>query len=480
MKRTILYSLIIILIVSSCKVGPDYQRPVLTTPDTFRFDSISTAKDTIINLKWWELFQDKELIALIDTALKNNPDVLIAASRIEEARAVVGYNKSDMWPSFGYDGSASRMQNNIPSLNISGPFNSFSGAANVAWELDFWGKFRRATEAAQDELLASGYGHRAVQISLISSVASTYFRLLDFDARLEISEMTMESRKESLRIIGERFNKGIVPEIDMNQAEIQEAIAAAAIPFYERMVAQTENALSILLGDNPGRIKRTRKLREELIPPDIPSGIPSAILERRPDINQAEQMLAAQNARIGVAVAMRFPSISLTGMLGAASTDLTSIATGDALIWSFGAGIVGPVFQFGKNKRRVDIERQRFYQDSIYYFKTVLQAFREVEDALVEIQTLDKQSSAIERQMKAAENAAMLSAERYNGGVTSYLEVLDSERSKFNAQLAATEAYQQYLNAFVFLYKALGGGWISKEEMKQAEEAANQNNQSNK
>jgi multidrug efflux system outer membrane protein len=167
---------------------------VLTTPDTFRFDSISTTKDTIINLKWWELFQDKELIALIDTALKNNPDVLIAASRIEEARAVVGYNKSDMWPSFGYDGSASRIQNNIPSLNISGPFNSFSGAANVAWELDFWGKFRRATEAAQDELLASGYGHRAVQISLISSVASTYFRLLDFDARLEISEMTMESR----------------------------------------------------------------------------------------------------------------------------------------------------------------------------------------------------------------------------------------------------------------------------------------------
>ena len=476
MKQNIIYSLFIILMISSCKVGPDYQRPVLSQPDTFRYDSISTAEDTIINVKWWELFQDEELRAFIDTSLKYNPDVLIAASRIEEARAVVGYNKADMWPSFGYDGSALRMQNNMPSLGITGPFSSFSGVANVAWELDFWGKFRRSTEAARDELLASGYGHRAVQISLISSVASIYFRLLDFDSRLEISKMTLESRKESLRIIRERFDKGIVPEIDLNQAEIQEAIAAAAVPFYERMVAQTENAMSILLANNPGKINRTHTLRDELVPPKIPSGIPSAVLERRPDINQAEQLLAAQNARIGVAVAMRFPSISLTGMLGAASSDLTTITTGDALIWSFAGGIVGPIFQFGKNKRRVDIERQRMYQDSLYYFKTVLQAFREVEDALVEIQTLKKESGARERQMTAAENAAMLSAKRYNGGVTSYLEVLDSERSKFNAQLASSEVYQQYLNAYVFLYKALGGGWISEEEMKQAGKNANKNN----
>jgi len=479
MKQNIIYSLIVILIIltiSSCKVGPNYQRPLTTSPTTFRFDSISTQEDTIINLKWWELFQNKELAALIDTALKYNPDVLIAASRIEEARAVVGYNKADQWPSIGYDGSGARMQNNMPALGISGPYNNFSGAANLAWELDFWGKYRSATDAARAELLASNFGHRAVQISLISSVASTYFQLLDYDARLEISKMTMESRGESLRIIGERFDKGIVPEIDLNQAEIQEAIAAASIPFHKRLVAQTENALSILLGNNPGTIKRSRKLRDEVIPPEIPSGIPSAVLARRPDINQAEQILASQNARIGVAVAQRFPSISLTGMLGAASTDLSTITTGDALIWSVGGGIVGPIFQFGKNKRRVDIERQRFYQDSLYYVQTILQAFREVEDALVEIQTLNEESVARERQMAAAENAAMLSTERYNGGVTSYLEVLDSERSKFNAQLSATEVYQLHLNAYVFLYKALGGGWISEEEMKQAEEATNQTN----
>jgi multidrug efflux system outer membrane protein len=404
---------------------------------------------------------------------------LIAASRIEEARAVVGYNKADQWPAIGYDGSGSRQQINLSQLGINEPFNSFSGTATLAWELDFWGKYRRATEAARAELLATDFSHRAVQVSLISSVASTYFLLLDYDARLEISKMTMESRKESMRIIEERYNEGIVPEIDLNQAQIQEAIAAAAIPFYERLVAQTENALSILLGNNPGIIKRSKKLKDEVIPPEIPSGIPSTILARRPDINAAEQLLAAQNARIGVAVAQRFPSISLTGMLGAASNDLSTITTGDALIWSVGGGIVGPIFQFGKNKRRVDIERQRFYQDSLYYVNTVLQAFREVEDALIEIQTLNRESIARDRQMAAAENASMLSFERYDGGVTSYLEVLDSDRSKFNAQLAATEVYQMYVNSFVFLYKALGGGWISEEEMKQAEAAAaaNQTNQ---
>ncbi|MCD4683557.1 MAG: TolC family protein, partial [Bacteroidales bacterium] len=237
---------------------------------------------------------------------------------------------------------------------------------------------------------------------------------------------------------------------------------------YERLVAQTENALSILLGNNPGKIERAHTLKDELIPPEIPSGIPSTVLARRPDINQAEQMLIAQNARIGVAVAMRFPSINLTGMLGAASSDLSTLVTGDALVWSMGAGIVGPIFQFGKNKRRVDIERQRMYQDSLYYVQTILQAFREVDDALIEINTLERESIARQRQIAAAENAAMLSQERYDGGVTSFLEVLDSERSKFNAALAASEVYQMYLNAYVFLYKALGGGWISEEEMNQA------------
>jgi multidrug efflux system outer membrane protein len=475
MKQNIIYSFFLILAITSCKVGPKYQRPEVKTPGAFRFDMASTQADTLINLKWWELFQDKDLEALIDTALIINQDVLIAASQIEEARAVLGYNKADLWPSLGYDGSGARSKVNIPSLGVTDPFNNFQGAASLAWELDFWGKFRRSTEAARAELVASEYGQRAIQVSLISEIANTYFLLLDFDSRLQISNKTLDSRKESLRIIRERFNEGIVAEIDLNQAEIQEAIAAASVPYFERLVAQTENALSILVGFNPGPILRSRTLRDQVIPPEIPSGIPSAVLARRPDINQAEQYMIAQNARIGIAVAMRFPSISLTGMFGAASSDLSNLLTNESMIWSVSGGIVGPIFQFGKNKRRVDIEGQRFYQESLYYVKTILQAFREVDDALVEIQTLDKESSARERQMAAAQNAADLSHERYDGGVTSYLEVLDSERSKFDAELAASQTYQQYLNAYVFLYKALGGGWLSSAEEKafiQAQQAA--------
>ena len=469
MNHKIIYTIIVLVILASCKVGPNYKQPVVDSPDLFRFDSVSTAADTVINLKWWELFGDEGLKQLIDTALVYNQDVLMAASRIEEARAVLGYNRADLWPSLGYDGTAGRSKMNIPSIGVTDPFNNFQGAATLAWELDFWGKFRRSTEASRAELLASEYGMRSVQVSLISDIAAVYFLLLDYDARLNISRKTLNSRKESLRIIQERYNEGIIPEIDLNQAEIQEAIAAASVPFYERLVAQTENALSVLTGVNPGPVIRNTTLRDQVIPPEVPSGIPSAVLARRPDISQAEQYVVAQNARIGVAVAMRFPSISLTGMFGAASNDLSNILNNESMIWSVSGGILGPIFQFGKNKRRVDIERERFYQDSLMYVRTILQAFREVEDALVEIRTLDNESDARERQMAAAQNAAGLSHARYDGGVTSYLEVLDSERSKFEAELAASQTYQQYLNAYVFLYKALGGGWISEEEMKEVQ-----------
>ncbi len=467
MKQNILFILLVLLAAAGCKVGPDYKRPELATPDGYRFDSISTAADTILNLKWWEMFQDEELKALIDTALTYNQDVLAAASRIEEAMAVVGYTKADLWPNFGYNGSGSRQQLNLQGIAES-PFNTFGANANVAWELDFWGKIRRSTEAARAELLASTYGRRAIQISLISAVASTYFQLLDYDARLEISKKTHNSRIESLRIIRERFEKGIAAEIDLNQAQIQEAIAASSIPAYERAVAQTENALNILLGTFPGSVNRTKSLTNEIAPPEIPAGIPSILLERRPDILEAEQRLAAQNARIGVAQAMRFPSFSLTGMLGVASSDLTSLVSGESLIWSLGGNFLGPIFNFGKNKRRVEIERQRMKQDSLYYVKTVLESFRDVEDALVEIKTFKNESVARNKQMVAADNAASLSNERYYGGVTSYLEVLDSERSQFNAQLVASETYRLYLESYLKLYKALGGGWLSTEEMNNA------------
>lgn len=464
MKRILIILFILGIAISSCKVGPDYQRKAYDFPGQYRFSD--GLQDSLINLKWWEMFSDPQLKALIETALKNNRDVRIAASRVDEARAYLGYNKADQYPVFGYDMSAGRGNVSNGGMRTEEAGNAFSVAPNLFWELDFWGKYRRAAEAAQAELLASQYGHRTVIIGLISEISATWFQLLDYHSRLEISRRTLSSRTESRRIIEERYKEGIVPELDLNHAQMQEAVAAASVPFYERQLAITENYLSILTGMNPGGIPVASSLESQSIPPEIPAGIPSDIMIRRPDVLQAEQLVAAQNARIGVAEAMRFPSISLTGLFGVASNELSSLVSGDAVIWSVSGGILGPIFNFGKNKRRVEIEKERTEQAYMMYENTVLQAFREVEDALVEIRTISRELEAREAQNNAARNAATLSQERYNGGVTSYLEVLESERSFFDAELALSQTRQQRLNAYVRLYKALGGGWISETEAK--------------
>jgi multidrug efflux system outer membrane protein len=312
--------------------------------------------------------------------------------------------------------------------------------------------------------MASEYSLRTVQISLISEVVSTYFLLLDYHQRLKISEQTLESRLISLDIIQKRFDKGIIPEIDLNQAQIQKEIAAGAIPLFQRLIANTENALSILMGKFPGEIKTGNGLNQQAVPPDIPSGLPSNILERRPDIAEAMYLLEAQTARIGVAEALRFPSITLTGLFGAVSSELSSITT-DGGIWSVGGSLFGPLIDFKKSLSRVEIEKERTQQALYRYENRVLFAFREVSDALNEIQTYKIQISAVERKLKAAENAAALSKMRYDKGVTSYLEVLETERTLFDVGLELSELKQQFLNTYVKLYKALGGGWLTKSEM---------------
>jgi multidrug efflux system outer membrane protein len=333
-------------------------------------------------------------------------------------------------------------------------------SGNVNWEVSFWGKYRRANEAAQAELIASEYGLQAIQVSLVTEVANTYFLLLDYKRRLQISERTLVTRKESSRIIGERYNKGIVPEIDLDQALIQENTAAASIPVYHRLIAYTENALSILIGENPREIVVSADIRDAMPPDSIPIGLPSQLLMRRPDVLEAEQMVVAQNARIGVAQALRFPSISLTAMFGMASPDLSAFNSGDALIGAVGAGLFGPIFQFGKNKRRVDIERERTEQMKLAYEKAVISAFRETEDALINIRTLEQELVFVENQVKSSTNAAKLSRARYDGGVTSYLEVLEAERTLFDIELYYTELLQRRLTAYTDLYKTLGGGWV--------------------
>jgi multidrug efflux system outer membrane protein len=463
MNRSIIYNLILVILIgiSGCSVGPNFQKPVVDSPEYFMYDSLR--EDTIVNLKWWELFNDELLITLIDSALVNNKDVKIAASRIEEARYVVGYTKADQWPTIGYNGNAGRTNIDLNG-NSGSPVNSFSAMGNVNWEIDFWGKYRRSNEAAREELLATQFAHRSVIISLISEVASTYFLLLDYNNKLKISKQTHISRLEGLKIMQSKFYFGTIPELELNQAELQEAIAATAIPKFERNVAQTKHALSILLGENPENFLDLGTLEGQKVPPEIPGGIPSDLLERRTDIMQAEHLYAAQNARIGVAQAMRWPTISLTAGLGFASADLSSLLSSGSLAWSVGGGIVGPIFNFGKNKRRVQIEREKTEQALLAYEQTVINAFRDVEDALIEVHTYKQELNSRLRQRNAAQNANTLSKERYDGGVTSYLEVLDSERSLFDAELTTSEAYQRRLSSYVKLYKALGGGWISNEE----------------
>ena len=446
----------------SCAVGPDFQKPETQVPKYFtNYDSLSV--DTLVNLKWWEIFNDPTLDTLVITALQQNKNVNIAISRIEEARANLGFTEADIYPRIDIQGEATRGNYAGGGIKLDSEANGFFIAPVVNWEIDFWGKFRRANESAQAQYLASEFSLRTIQISLITEVVSTYFILLDYKERLKISEETLKSRMESLRIIQERFNKGIVPEIDLNQAQIQKEIAASTVPIYKRLSSQTEHSLSTLLGQMPNRVKTGITLDKRSEPPDIPVGIPSQLLERRPDIAEALFLLQSQNAQIGVAVAQRFPSISLTGLIGFASTDLSTLTSGDPA-WSISGSLLGPIFNFGKNTSRVEVQEARTQQVLYEYENTVLNAFREVEDALIEVQTLKEQLEAKNRQFLAAKNAEKLSRMRYDLGVTSYLEVLESERTLFTAELELSEIRQSTFNSYIRLYKALGGGWISKEE----------------
>jgi multidrug efflux system outer membrane protein len=453
-------TLLMAFLFNGCTVGPDFTPPQIKAPDTFR-TTLKGNADTTSDLKWWKLFDDPILFQLVSTALENNKNAKIALSSIEQARAELGFYKADEYPAIGISGGLS-------TGNYSGArSNDTTGNAYIApmlnWELDFWGKFKRSTAAAQERLLASEYGMRTIQIGLITDVVSTYYLLLDFHQRLTISKETLDSRTKSLEIIQLRFDKGIIPEIDVNQAQIQAAIAAGSIPKYERGIANAENALSILMGQLPQEIQRGETLDQQNIPPFIPELLPSQLLERRPEIGEALALLKAQNEEIGIAVAQRFPAISLTGLLGVASSDLGAV-TSSGGIWSVGAGLTGPLWDYDKSKRRVDIQTERTKQALYRYENIVLTAFTEVEDALVEIETYQRELTAVRQKVAAAQNANSLSFERYDKGVADYLEVLDSERTLFSTQLELSELTRNFFNAYVKLYKSLGGGWINESE----------------
>jgi len=444
--------------LSGClTLGPDFEPPVVDVPAAYRFAPADAGSDQ--DLKWWELFKDPMLYALVTTALENNQDLKTALSRIEEARYSFGMTRADRFPALNLEGGGF-------TGNYSGTRSTFTNknvylAPTLSWELDFWGKFKRSTTAAQAQILASAYGAWAVRTTLIADVVSAYYQLLDYRQRLEMSKETLTSRRDGLDIIAKRSEKGIIPEIDVNQAQIQLEVAAGAIPSYERLIAKTEHRLKLLMGALPGAVRTGITLDKQPLPPMIPVGMPASLLERRPEIKGALALVHAANEKIGVAVAQRFPAISLTGALGLASSEVSNI-TNHGGIWNLSGSLLGPLFDFNKSKFRVEVAKEQTRQALFSYQEVVLTAFKEVEDALVEVDTYRRESDAAQRKVAAAQNAYKLSFERYDKGVSSYLEVLDSQRTLFSAQLEYSQNRQLYFNAYVNLYKALGGGWLSR------------------
>lgn len=456
MKRSLLLFGICCSLLAGCKLGPDYERPELEIPADYAQDIDEGA--ALANLPWWQVFDDPDLVALINLALVENKELAVATARRDEVRARLGFTRADLYPQL--DGTFGAGRGNVPNLQNpgGGTSDNFVLAAEAFYEVDLFGRVRRSTEAAQADLFASEANRQTVVTAVIADVASTYFLLRDIDARYEIAERTLKTRQDSTNIIRERFKKGIVPVLDVNQAEIEEADSAATLSALARQQIQTENLLSILIGRNPGPVLRHRSLNDQSLIPIVPGGLPSELLERRPDLKAAEQSLAAQTARIGVAEALRWPSLSLTGTIGLASDDLSDLLDADDL-WTVDASLFAPLFNAGRNKRRVEIEQAIAVQALESYELAVLLAFAEVEDALAAIRNLKNEYDARQMQVTAARSASTLSRARYDGGVTSYLEVLDSERSLFTAEIAASQVRRAQLVSIVDLYKALGGGW---------------------
>ena len=453
---------IALLMLTGCAVGPNYKRPPVTVPGGYRGLAPESGPETAASIgdeKWWTVFQDEQLQALIREALSQNYDVRIAAARVLQAQAVLGITRADQFPTI--TGGASASSASLPRTRTFPGFESSSNQVNLSlfWELDFWGKYRRATESARANLLATEWGQKAVLSSLVSNVASAYFQLLELDAEMEISRRTLGSRRDSLRLTEIRAKGGATSLLDVRQSEQLVYTAAASIPDLERRAEQQENLISILQGRNPGPVTRGKPLVENAILPVVPAGLPSSLLARRPDIQSVEQQLIAANARIGVAKAAYFPEITLTATGGYQSSALTSLFSGPAGFWSFGGQLLQPIFTGGRIRSNVRLTEAQQQEAVLVYQQSIQQAFREVSDSLVAYRKNQEFRAQQQLVTIAAQDATRLSGVRYGGGVTSYLEVLDSDTRYFDAQFSLAQAELNERLALVQLYNALGGGW---------------------
>jgi multidrug efflux system outer membrane protein len=447
------------VLVSSCAgcvLGPDYVRPTVDVPASYRFGQAAELHSTLADVPaWWRSFGDAELDALVSEALIANHDLRIATARVDEFAARVVATHAQALPQVGYGASAGRQG---AGERVVG---SYSAVLSASWELDLWGRIKREDEAARANLLGTEQARLGVALTLVSAVVSGYVTLLDLDRRLAVSEATVKGRKENVDIFQMRLDGGVVSDFEMMQVTAEYETAVASVPDLQQAIAQQEHALSALVGRNPGPIKRGSTL-QSLDTPPVPAGLPSDLIIRRPDILQSEQQLVAANALVGAARALYFPSLSLTGFGGRSSSELDQLFTGPARTWSFIGQLLGPIFAGGaidSANRQAEARREQALEA---YRQTIQSAFRDVDDALAAIQATRDLVAALERRVAALERAVVLARERYDNGYADYLEVLDTERSLFSAELSLSSARGDSYRSLVDLYRALGGDWINQ------------------
>lgn len=451
---------------SGCAVGPNYVRPEVSAPATYRSALDPAEAASLADLPWWEVFADPVLERLIETALEGNYDLATAVSRVEVARALVGVTQSQFYPQIEYQGIASRQREPLQQFGSAGAatFDLFQGAFALAWEIDVWGRIRRATEAARAELYATEEFRRGVMLTLATAVAQSYLTLLELDRELEIQREAQKVYGDTLNLFQQRYVGGVGSKLQVDRAEAALAQADAAVPDLERRIAIQENAIAVLLGKNPEEIPRGTPLAERPAPAPTPPGLPSQLLERRPDVREAEEEVIRANAEIGVAVANFFPQIGLTALYGGQAEEIEDVVRGQFSLWNLVGSTVGPIFQGFALLEQYRAQRASWEAAVARYDQTVIQAFRDVSNALVTQQKLVDVRKAQERQVVALRDSVRLSLLRYNYGLAGYFEVLDAEQQLFPAEISLAQTQRDQLLTVVDLYRALGGGWQLSDE----------------
>jgi len=463
MKRALI---VVAALLSGCTLGPDYFRPLFDSPAKYRVDYPQAAE--VANAKWWEQFGDPVLNQLVEDALRGNLEIRAAAARVERFLGLLQTTRSQFFPQIGYsyDASPNRAsQVGQPPLgpNASTNYNLYQGALGAGWQIDLFGRVRRQSESAQAQVYASEQGRRGVILSLVSAAATGYIGLRALDRQLEIAQRTANNYADTQKLFQLRLQGGVISDVEMGQVESQYQQALAAIPSLEQSIAAQENLISVLLGRVPGPIPRGKTI-DELLPPAIPAGLPAELLERRPDILQAEQNLVAANAQIGAAKALYFPQFSLTGALGSVSTAFGDFLTGPARIWSLALGVAGPVFTFGAIEGQVRSAEAGTQESLLFYQQTILNALRETNDALVGSQKKAVELDAQTKRVAALRNYSRLSRLRFDNGAASYVEVLIAENDLFGAELNAVGTQAERFTQLINVYKAMGGGWVDASD----------------